>query len=72
MRVRKFVRGVDAVQVFPENAHELRQARARADEDRVVTFLLHQLVNRDRTAHHHHISLELDPHRAHVVGPARG
>jgi hypothetical protein len=38
---QELVRRVDSVEMFAGNAHELRQSRASADEDRVVAFFVH-------------------------------
>src|SRR5947209_4054684 len=48
------------------NIHELRQSRSGANVNSVVTFLVHEFINRDRPSHDH-VGLELDSHLAHVL-----
>jgi hypothetical protein len=63
---QEFVRRIDAVQVLAGNAHELRQARAGADEHRVVAFFFHQFVDGDG-ASHDDVGFKHDAHGAHVI-----
>src|SRR5208282_588859 len=63
---QKFIRRIYPVQVFSGNTQENRQPRARGDKNRVVSFFLKQLVNRNRLTYHH-VRLEHDTHLPHRV-----
>src|SRR5208337_2786898 len=62
----KFVSGVDAIEVFAGNAHELRQSSAGADVDGVESLFVHEFIDGDGAADDD-IGFEFNAHLAHVV-----